>query len=303
MQERRAFLKQAFAAGALAGTARAEALGRAEDWPILLFEKPVQALGYDEIGEQLAAMGAGGIEATVRKGGHIDPAEAAKEVPAMLKSLGKSGLQTVIAATGVTGADKATGEFLRVLRDNGISRYRMGHYRYHDKSSPVDQVAGFRDRFRRLAELNEQAGVQGLYQIHSGHAGKGYVGSLLWDVVGMLEGIGPDVLGLAFDLRHVRNDTGNSWKTAAEVARGHIGSLFVKDARWEGERTDQRVNVPLDSGFVTRDIFDYLRERLVPMPLSLHMEWGEHQIYPKESARDAWPLIRRDMEVLRKWRG
>ena len=119
MQERRAFLKQALAAGALAGTARAEKKGPSEDWPIVLFEKPVQALSYDEIGERLAEMGFDGIEATIRKGGHIDPSKAAKEVPAMLKSLGKSGLHTVIAETSVTGADKATEELLEVLKDNG----------------------------------------------------------------------------------------------------------------------------------------------------------------------------------------
>ena len=303
MQNRRHFLKQSIAAGALAGIARADDQPKPEAWPILLFEKPVQALSYDEIGEQLASMGAQGIEATIRKNGHILPANAAKEVPGMLKSLEKSGLHRIIAASDVTDADKETEEYLRVLKDNGITQYRLGFYRYDRKSTPFEQVEGLRIRMQRLAELNEKLGMLGVYQLHSGHEGVGYVGSLVWDVAMMLKDINPDALGLAYDLRHTRNDTGNSWKQAADVARKHIRAIYFKDAKWEGERTDKGVNVPLDTGFVNQSIFNYVRKGLQPMPLSLHMEWGKEQIYPKESAREAWAMIRKDMEVLKKWRG
>lgn len=303
MQERREFLKQAIAASALAGLARAEEKAQPEPWPILLFEKPVQALSYDEIGEQLASMGAHGIEATIRKNGHILPSNAAKEVPGMLKSLAKSGLHRIIAASDITDADKKTEEFLSILKDNGITQYRVGFYRYDRKSSPFEQVEGLRDRMQKLAELNDKLGMLGVYQLHSGHDGVGYVGSLVWDIAWMLKDINPDALGLAYDLRHTRNDTGHSWKQAADVARKHIRAIYIKDAKWEGERTDERVNVPLDTGFVNQSIFNYVREGLQPMPLSLHMEWGKQQIYPKETAREAWPMIRRDMEVLKTWLG
>ena len=300
MQERREFLKQVIAAGTLAGLARAEGQARPEPWPILLFEKPVQALSYDEIGEQLASMGAHGIEAAIRKGGHIEPANADREIPGMLKSLAKSGLHTVVAATDVSDSDSKTEDFLKVLKGHGITQYRMTHYRYDRKSSPMDQVAGFREKFLRLAELNGKLGMQGLYQLHSGPV---FVGSLVWDVVGMLNGINPNALGLAYDLRHTRNDTGSSWKQAAAIAKDHIRSIYVKDAKWVGERSNEQVNVPLDTGFVNQEIFDHVSKGLKPMPLSLHMEWGKHPIYPKETAREAWPMIRRDMEVLKKWRG
>lgn len=305
MQNRRTFLKQAVAAGTLAGVAGAnpKSTPKSNPWPILLFEKPVQALSYDEIGEQLAAMGIDGIEATIRKNGHILPENAAKQIPAMVKSLAKSGLHTIVATTDVVVADSNTSDFLKVLKDNGITRYRMGFYRYARKGNPMDQVPAFREKLLGLAELNEQHGMQGLYQIHSGHDGVGYVGSLVWDVVGMLKGINPKSLGLAYDLRHTRTDTGHSWKQAADVAKQHIGALFLKDAKWIGERSEKRANVPLDTGFVNQEIFDYVRKDLEPMPLSLHMEWGEHPIYPKESAQEAWEMIRQDIEVLKKWRG
>ncbi|MFC7338947.1 sugar phosphate isomerase/epimerase family protein [Haloferula chungangensis] len=302
MQERRDFLKQAVAAGAFAGFARADESLPRNEWPILLFEKPVQALSYDEIGEQLASMGAQGIEATIRKGGHILPENAAKEVPGMIRSLEKSGLRSIIAASDVTKADKRTEEFLNVLKDNGITRYRLGFYRYEKGVNPFDQVQGLRDRLQALAELNEKLGMQGVYQLHSGHDGVGYVGSLVWDIAWMLKDIDPDHLGLAYDLRHTRNDTGHSWKQAADVAHRHIRAIYIKDAKWEGERSDKRVNCALDTGFVNQSIFNYVRKDLQPMPISLHMEWGRQQIYPKDTAHEAWAMIRKDMKVLIKWR-
>jgi len=299
MQDRRKFLKHAIAAGTLAGVARASTKP-ADEWPIVFFEKPVQALSYDEIGDKLASMGAQGIEASIRGKGHIKPNNAAKEVPGMMESLAKAGLHTVIATTDVVDANASNSDFLKILKDNGISCYRMGFFRYDRKRNPMDQVADLRERILKLAELNDSLGMQGIYQLHSGDS---FVGSLVWDIVGMLKGVDPDALGLAYDLRHTRNDTGSSWKQAAAIAKQHIRSIYFKDAKWDGERTNQRLNVPLDAGFVSQDIFDYVRKGLKPMPLSLHMEWGKHQIYPKESAREAWPLIRKDMEVLKKWRG
>lgn len=301
MQDRREFLKHAIAAGTLAGVARAgDNQSPADEWPIVFFEKPVQSLSYDEIGENLAAMGAQGIEASIRRNGHIKPENAAREVPGMIKSLAKAGLHTVIATTDVVEATAANSDFLNVLKDNGITCYRLGSYRYDNRRNPMDQVAGIREKIVKLAELNESLGMQGIYQLHSGSS---HVGSLVWDIVGILKGVDPDALGLAYDLRHTRNDTGSSWKQAAAIARKHIRSIFIKDAKWAGERTNQRLNVPLDTGFVSQDVFDHVRKGLKPMPLSLHMEWGRHQVYPKETAREAWPMIRRDMEVLKKWRG
>lgn len=299
MQERRDFLKQVVAAGALAGVAGG-ADESVDDWPIVVFEKPVQALSYDEIGERLASMGVQGIEATIRKNGHIKPENAAKEIPGMLKSLKKAGLNTVIAATDVLDADGKTSEFLRVLKDHGITDYRMGHYRYDLKGNPMDQVEGFQERMLKVAELNDALGMQGLYQVHAGAA---LVGSMVWDVVGMMRDIDPDALGLAYDLRHTRTDAGTSWKQVAAIAKKHIRSIFIKDAKWEGDRSDQRINVPLDEGYVNREIFDHTRRGLKPMPLSLHMEWGEKQIYPRETASEAWEMIERDVKVLRTWRG
>ena len=73
--------RRTFVAGALA-TASAAAmpasLSQAADdktdrFQFCAFEKFIQDLSYDQLGETIAELGFHGIEATVRKGGHIEP--------------------------------------------------------------------------------------------------------------------------------------------------------------------------------------------------------------------------------------
>ncbi len=297
---KRTFLKQGIAAAALSGVARAEkTTSETSDWPIILFEKPVQALSYDEIADRLAGMGIQGIEATIRTDGHIKPENAAKEVPGLVKSMAKAGLSTIIPATHLNLPDEHTREQLKIFRDNGITQYRMQHYRYSKTGDPLAEARSHRETLLKLAEMNAEIGIHGVYQIHSGWH---IAGALIWDAALMFEGIDPDHIGLAYDLRHSKTDTGLSWKLAAQLAQKHTRALYIKDAKWGGERSDKLVNVPLDTGFVNQKIFDHVRSGLSPMPISLHMEWGEHQVYPSDKAQEAWKLIERDIAVLKKWR-
>jgi len=267
-------------------------------YPIVVFEKPIQNLSYDVIGGELAKMGLQGIEATIRKGGHIDPKEAENEVPKMVASLAKNGQKALIAATNVLDVTAGSEKFLRVLKANGITRYRMDYYRYDLKKSPLAQLRENTARLKDLAAMNKELGVQSLYQIHSGYQ---YAGSLSWDAAIMFEKIDPDHAAVAFDLRHVRGETGKSFEMALANLRPHIRSIYVKDGIWGGERTNQQKNVPLDTGFVDKATFDKVRKGLGVMPLSLHMEWGKSQLYPKDEAMEAMKFIARDAKTLKSW--
>jgi sugar phosphate isomerase/epimerase len=298
---RRRFIQQAGVACAAGSLLKAEDSVPAEpEWPIVLFEKPVQNLSYEEIADEVAKMGAQGLEATIRSKGHILPENAARELPALVKTLEAAGLTTIIAASSIIRADDKTSDYLKTLRDNGITQYRTNYYRYSKNGNPMAEVKRFHEQAKALADLNAELGMQALYQIHSGGR---FAGSLLWDAALIFENINPDHFAVAYDLRHSKTDCGLSWEVSAQVIRDHIRSIYVKDARWGGDRSDKLKSCPLDTGFVSQEMFDFVREGRDSMPLSLHMEWGDHSLYPKESAREAWPLIRKDMEVLKKWRG
>jgi len=296
--ERRKFLAQAGAALTATSIVRADHHGKKEQWPIIVFEKPFQLLPYDRMGEALAKIGVQGIEATIRNKGHILPANVEDEVPKMVKDLAKNGQKALIAATHISEATPETEKILRVLKANGIERYRMDYYKYDLKGDLLEQVRDFKKKAEELAALNKEIGIQGLYQQHSGAR---LLGGLCWDLALLMEGIDPKHLGIAFDLRHSRNDSGLSWRAALQVCRKHIQSIYVKDSLWGGERSDKLKNVPLDTGLVNQKIFDAAREGLPSMPLSLHMEWGKSNIYPKDQVMDAFKNVERDLKTLKSW--
>ncbi len=264
----------------------------------MVFEKPIQNLSYERIGEELAKMGLQGIEATIRKKGHIEQKDAESEVPKMVSDLAKNGQKALIAATHVGEANEENAAFLRILKANGITRYRMSHFRYDLKKDMLTQLEENTAKLKDIAAMNREIGIQSLYQTHSGY---GFAGSLSWDLAMMFQGLDPVHCAIAFDVRHVRTDSGLSYKVAHATIKKHVSALYVKDAIWSGKRGGKLKNVPLDTGFVTKKDFDLVRSTDPTMPISLHMEWGKSQIYPKESAAEPLKLIARDAQTLKSW--
>jgi len=297
MLDRRHFLKHSTFALAGAGVSRG-AKPQLADWPIVVFEKPIQTLRYDRMGEELAKMGVQGIEATIREGGHIDPKDAEVQVPKMVSALAKNGQKAHIAACNVNLADDKNANFLRILKANGITKYRMDYFRYDLEKDLLPQVKENTAKLKEIEAMNKEIGVQALYQIH---AGARYAGSLAWDTAMMFEGVDPDHAAIAFDLRHIRVGSGPSFETALALLGKHVRSIFVKDAKWAGERSETLKNVPLDTGIVSQKTFEVVREGHAPLPLSLHMEWGKSAIYPKKEVMEAVAHVARDVRVLKSW--
>ncbi|MDA7880777.1 hypothetical protein N9A94_00550 [Akkermansiaceae bacterium] len=298
MTNRRRFLAGSAATIAGVTAVRAQKSKESKASPIIVFEKPIQTLDYDRMGEILAKMGIQGIEATIRKGGHIDPGKVEEGVPKMVADLAKNGQKALIAATNIREANAGNEKFLRILKANGITRYRSDYYRYDLKKEMLPQVKENAAKLKDLAAMNKEIGVQSLYQIHSGYQ---YAGAMSWDAALMFDGIDPDHAAIAYDLRHFRTDSGLSWRTALATVKKHIRSIYVKDAVWGGERSNKLKNVPLDTGFVDKETFKAVRKGLGPMPLSLHMEWGKSQLYPKDEVMEAVEFVARDVKTLKSW--
>jgi sugar phosphate isomerase/epimerase len=302
MISRRNFLQQSFVGGAalVGGTLSLNAETKSwQEQPLAIFEKVFEGLSFAELADAMAACGATGPEATIRPGGHIEPVRAADEVPAMSAALRSRGCRIAIAATHIRRADERyTESLLRIFKAEGITHYRMGHYYLDPTQSLKAQVAEYTAQVRDLATMNAEFGLQGLYQNHSGHK---YLGALGWDAAYMLDGIDPDHLGVALDLRHLRADTGRSWRTMVNVLRPHIRSIYIKDARWEGERSEKLADVPVDTGMVSDDVFEYVRRGLPPMPLCLHMEHMGYRIFEKHEIPAAIEAHRADIAAIRRW--
>jgi sugar phosphate isomerase/epimerase len=170
----------------------------------------------------------------------------------------------------------------------------MKYFKYDLKKSVVEQIKSWRPQLRELAALNHEFGIQGLYQ---NHAGTTYCGAPIWDLRMGLEGISPDDIGVAYDIRHATVEGGTSWPATFNMIRPHIRTVYVKDFAWGDEA--QPINVPLGEGRVAPRFFEILGASGYSGPISLHEEYLDHRdpaLVPKHLA-----AIKQDLAQLRRW--
>jgi sugar phosphate isomerase/epimerase len=268
-------------------------------WPVAIFTKVFQTHTYDQLAEAVVQIGADGIEAPLRRGGHIEPARIGQELPRMIEALAKRDKRVLIAATDIVSAGDETAQILKAFRDNGVTHYRLGYYRYADGEPRLQQVRRFAEQAQELAKLNEQMGVVGIYQ---NHAGDRYLGSVIWDLAMLLEEVESPALGVALDLRHLRAEIGVSWRAMIDLIRPHVLSVFAKNSTWTKDGGLRLIHVPLDQGMADKQMFRSIWKEIdKPAPLSVHVEYlGQDPLPPGETA-EMIAASRHDVTVLRSW--
>lgn len=260
--------------------------------PLCIFAKPLQWMSFDAVGEFLKEIDADGIEATIRPGGQVEPADAAEAIPRLVESLGKFGKHVTLFASDINAADSANAEsVLRTAAAEGIRYYRMGYYHY-DVSQPIlPQLDAFAKQMHSLVELNEELGMTALYQ---NHAGRNYVGGPLWDLDRLLSEMPKAQIAAAFDIRHATVIGAASWPIQWRLMRPHTSAIYIKDFHWVDGKA---VNLPLGEGQVDRAFFRSLRDEPISgAPVSLHMEYIDHR--KPELIRKSCEAIRNDRQTL-----
>lgn len=264
---------------------------RARKYQVCAFEKFLQPLSYDELADVIAELGFDGIEATVRKKGHVLPERVEEDLPKLVEALKKRDLVvTMMASDVVSPSQPLTEKVLRTAKSLGINSYRMGYYRYDLKAPILPQLDAIRPQVKELAAFNQELGVTALYQNHSDAK---YVGATLWDIHGLIKDIRKDQIGLAFDIRHATIEAGLSWPVLYNLVKPHIGALYVKDFVWG---TKKAKHVPLGKGRVDPKFFEMVKADELDVPVSLHVEYlGEAGTQANIDA------LRRDLKVLEGW--
>lgn len=263
---------------------------------IAVFTKYLEKLSYDELAEVIAPLGVAGLEAPLRRGGHIEPAELAEKLPAFVEALGKKDLSVVIMASSIDGVDsKGLAEKqLEAAAAAGIKKYRLQHLKY-DLSKPMKpQIANFTAQLKDLADLNKEVGIQGVYQ---NHRGKNFVGGPIWDMVGMLEAVDmSEHLGLAFDFAHATVEGANAWEMNFRRALPHIGAVFFKDYKTDGKNWQA---CAIGEGAVDPQAGKLVSKLLPPeIPISIHVEYIRDGGVEKTVAAMA-----KDIATVRNWLG
>lgn len=274
--------------------------------PLCYFTKELQWLSYEDLGMVINELGFDGIDLTLRKGGSIEPENAAKELPKLAKALAKYNVSMPMIASNIADVNYPNiEEFFKAISDNGIKYYRMAYLKY-DKTKSIDHnLEQFHQVFQDLSELNEKYEIAASYQNHDGTA----LGASIWDLAIALKGVDKKYVGSQFDIRHAVVEGGRSWPNDFAAIKDYINTIVTKDFHWRKNEIGKWIveNVPMGEGMVDfESYFKLYHEASLDVPMTNHTEYpifneDQEHLSSKEKIKIIMPLVRKDIEVIKRY--
>ena len=262
-----------------------------------LFTKHLVGLPYDQLAETVAALGFKGVEAPVRKGGHVEPARVEEDLPKLAEAFKKCGVTITLLTTDINTVNAAdrTEKVLRTARALDIPSYRMKWYAYSGKQSLWAGLDEIRPQLRDLVALSRELRILPSYQNHSGPK---YVGAAVWDMATLMKDYRPDELSWNFDFFHAMVEGGLSWPNHLALARDHISMVYFKNFTWQGRVAE---GCPLSEGRVGKDSVALLRKSGYAGPVCLHVEYLKGKVTDQGALKAAVDATRKDFATLKEW--
>jgi len=292
-QNRRDFIKSASVYAAASMLPKATVF----NGPICLFSKHLPEMDWARMARAVKKLGFGGVDLTVRPGGHVHPERAPEDLPKAVAAIRAEGLSAPMITTALTSAHDPTAKpILSTAGKLSIPFFKPGYYKY-SFADVRGELQKAMDDFRSLAELSKQSGVQCGFHNH-----EGYVGAQLWDVAQTIDQLDPKWVGYYFDIRHaVAEGGGAGWKIALNLIAPRIKMIAVKDSYWEKSSKGWRqVNCPLGQGMVDwKAYFKALRQANFQGPISLHLEYEIPGATKAAQEENTLAAAQRDFEFLK----
>lgn len=272
--------------------------------PVSIFSKHLHWLSIPEAAAFAKECGYDAIDLTVRKNGHIEPENAAIELPRAAEAIRKAGIEISMITTAITGVETPHSiSILDAMKAAGVRHYRWGGLLY-DKQPVKQQIAALRPIAKRLADESAKRGCCGIYHTHSG---AGQFGASFWDIFAVVDGLDPKALAINFDIGHATVEGGlGGWINSTRLCASNIGGIAYKDFVWtKTPKGWQPQWCPLGEGMVKLTEFSrMIRQTPFDGPIQLHFEYpmggadhGDRKIaWSREQVATA---IRRDLERLR----
>lgn len=248
-----------------------------------VFSKMFQFLDYDHCAELLAKAGATGIEWTIRKGGHIDPAKLATDLPKAVEAARKQGLKSEMAVVSYTSPDDAGAEAtLKAMADQGFRQFRPGYYFYGKGETPAQTADRVKASLAKWAAFCEKTGLKAVHQNHSACGKNAMFGSLIWDMWDVMKDLDPRFVAFEYDPMHAMCETGVAFTHAFEKVLPHVGAICLKDFHFKMDKDNKHWAKQLcaaGEGIVPwKTVKEIAEKGQVRGPYVLHFEWD----FPKE---------------------
>ena len=265
---------------------------------IAVFSKHLPFLQGDELTAKVAELGYDGLDLTVRAKGHVEPERVKQDLPPLVASIRKHGLEAPLVTTDIVDADTPyAADILATLAELGIRRYRWmppGALKY-DAARPYDaQLAELKPRIAKLAALNEKHKLCAMWHTHSGVQ---YVGQPIWDLHILMRDFDPRYIAVNYDIGHATIEGGiGGWGNSFHVTAPRVAGIAVKDFYWRkgAKGTWDRVWCPLGEGMVhLAEFLKMVKAGGFDGPVQQHLE------YPLKTPEATYAAMTHDLRVLR----
>jgi sugar phosphate isomerase/epimerase len=242
---------------------------------VAIFSKHLQFLQGDDLAKAAADLGFDAVDLTVRKGGHVEPATVARDLPPLVSAIRKRGLEVTMVTTDVADADSPyTEDVLKAASALGIRYYRFGAFKWANTPALDAQIEAFKPRLAKLAALNQRYNMCAIYHTHSGI---NLVGASIWDLHEIMRDLDPRYIGINYDIGHATIEGGyGGWIASLRIAGKHLRGIAVKDFLWAKDAKGEWKSkwCPIGEGMVHLDQFLGLVQAMdFNGPLQVHYEY------------------------------
>ncbi len=274
---------------------------------VAIFSKHLLFLRGEQLAEGAAEIGFDGVDLAVRKGGHVLPERVKQDLPPLIATLRKHGLEVPMITTDIVDANTPYAEdILSTASQLGIRYYRWGGLTYKPDLPLEQQLNSMKPRVEKLAALNARYRATAMYHTHSG---VNVVGASIWDLHELLSGLDPAAVGVNYDVGHATVEGGfGGWINSFRITGKYLHGIAVKDFLWEkkGPGNWRPAWKPLGDGMVRLpEFFGMVAASGFDGPLQLHFEYplggaedGKAEIADKSAVFNP---MRRDLQQLRTY--
>lgn len=193
----------------------------------------------DEIAEAAIELTCGGVNPTIQEHpGHVNPVNVAQQLPVFVKTLRKHGLrvQQVRGGNQTAVTDPHVEAIVGTIGQLGVTHYWFGTD-FYDLSKPIlPQLDAIKRKAAAFVQLNEKHGTTLMYHTR---AGARAVGSVVWDLLYVMQDFDPKYVGLHWDTGHMSHHGSEMWELLMRTAGPYLAGIGWKDRSWE--RADESV--------------------------------------------------------------
>jgi sugar phosphate isomerase/epimerase len=181
-----------------------------------------------EVAAAIREVGNTAVDLTVRPGGgHVDPANVTKELPAFVNGLRAGGVDVSMLAPVILEAEDPYAEAtLDAAAQLGIHHYWWGTFRYDETKPYWPQLEALKPKVEKLVRLNEKYRQKAIAHPRNGAAN---VSAQFFDLYHVIKEFDPRWVGFQYDTQHLLQAYDQGWVHQLRMGGPYIGGFVFKD--------------------------------------------------------------------------